>query len=71
MAQTKRASGGARMVAAGKKPMLLGWGPEYADLIERAANAQGLRMTEFVMAAALAAARDVLEAKSRKSPKKT
>ncbi len=56
----KPASGGARLVASGKRAMLLGLSPEDRDLIERAAKADSRPMTQFVRLAAVAAAKKIL-----------
>jgi uncharacterized protein (DUF1778 family) len=57
----KQASGGARLTASGKRPMLLGWPQEQAELIQAAALADGRKMTQFVMFHALQAAKKMLE----------
>lgn len=57
----KQASGGARLTAAGKKPMTLGLDPADRDLIERAAAAERMPMTVFVLRAALVAAKKTLK----------
>lgn len=56
----KQASGGARLIACGKKPMLIGWTAEDRDTIERAAKAAGVPMTQFVQIHSIKAARRIL-----------
>lgn len=56
----KQASGGARLVAAGRKPMSLGWLPEDHAAIAAAAREERLPMTAFVIRASLDAARKIL-----------
>jgi len=57
------ASGGARLKAAGKRAMLLGWTPEQFAKIEEAAQAGTLPkpLTVFVMEAALEKAEKILK----------
>ena len=54
-------SGGARLKAAGKRAMLLGWPPEEAAAIEPAAKEDGRPMSQFVMHHALVAAKRILK----------
>lgn len=56
----KQASGGARLVASGKRVQTLGWLPDDWELIERAAERTRRPRTSFVQLAALDAARRVL-----------
>lgn len=59
-AKPKQASGGSRLTAAGKRPVLLGLRPEDKELLDRAADKVGEYTTTFIIAAALAEARRVL-----------
>lgn len=62
----KPTSGGGRMRAAGKKPMLLGWLPEQLEGVRQAAAAEGIYPTQYVMRAALREAEEFL--RKRTSP---
>ena len=62
----KPASGGARLAAAGRRPMLIGWLPDQREKIQAAATADGRSMTQFVMFHALKSAEKIL-AESGKS----
>lgn len=53
-------SGGARLSASGKKPMLIGWSEADHELIRQAAARQRCPMTSFVMLAAVEKAAKVL-----------
>lgn len=57
-------SGGARMKAAGKSPILLGVTPEEKQLIQKAADLERRRMTEFLLFHGLAAARKIISKSS-------
>jgi uncharacterized protein (DUF1778 family) len=61
-----RESGGARLVAAGRRPVSLGLLPAEYDAIKAAAEAKEMPMTEFVTTAAVRAAQSFLEKSSRK-----
>lgn len=56
----KPVSGGARLMAAGLKPMVIGWRPEDRNIIEEAARLDGRPMAQFVYHHALTAARALL-----------
>lgn len=58
--EARQSSGGARMLAAGRKPMLLGLTPEQHDLAKRAAEREGLRMTQLAIRSLVAAAKKIL-----------
>jgi len=58
MQKPKRLSGGAQLVASGKKPMTLGFTPDEFEAIKSATASEGLRhMSEFARQAILKAAR--------------
>ena len=54
---TAAMSGGARLAASGKRPILLGVSAEQHDLLRAAADAESRYVTQFVLHHALAAAR--------------
>ncbi len=56
----KQLSGGKRLMLAGKRCMNLGILPQDHDVIKRAADAERLPMTAFVLRSALSAANKVL-----------
>ncbi len=47
-AKKKPLSGGARLIASGRSPMILGWTPEDRAIIEAAAHAEGRSLANFV-----------------------
>lgn len=53
-------SGGSRLIASGKKPILLGPSAEEKLLLESAAKKVGVYTTEFVLMHALRAAKRIL-----------
>ena len=55
------ASGGKRLTASGRKPVLLGLTPEQHATLKAAAQKDGRPMTQFALRAALAAAEKILE----------
>ena len=57
----KQASGGARLKAAGKHPVLLGLLPDQAEKIRAAAEADGRPLTQFFIFHGLAAAEKILK----------
>lgn len=61
----KQRSGGAGLIAAGKKPLLLGLTPEQHELIRQAAELDGRYMTQFVLHNTLIAAKTILEKKQK------
>ena len=69
MAKTpkKPMSGGARIKASGKSPMLLGVLPEQKDILRKAAAIDGRPMTQFLLFHALAAAKKILEKSATKA----
>jgi uncharacterized protein (DUF1778 family) len=56
---TKQLSGGARLLAAGKKPVCLGLTEDQHDLLRLAAQAEGRPITQFVTFHALQAAKKI------------
>ena len=58
--KTPRKSGGARLVASGKKPVLLGLDPADHLLLSRAANAERRPLTQFLLWYGLQAAKRVV-----------
>ena len=63
MAKTpkKPMSGGARIKASGKSPVLLGLPPEQKEMLQRAAELDGRPLTQFLIFHGLAAAKKILE----------
>jgi len=59
MAKTKQTSGGARLKASGKVPVLLGLLPEEAEEIRAAAKLDGRPVTQFLTYHGLAAAKKI------------
>lgn len=57
---TRQASGGARLIASGRKPVLLGLTPEQYEKMGRAAEKIGLKLTQFLVFQGLAAAEKIL-----------
>lgn len=58
---TKQASGGARLIASGKRPVTLGVPPDDHAILAEAAKLDGRPLTQFVLHYALAAAKKKLE----------
>jgi len=67
MAAAKQLSGGAKLAAAGRRPMLLGWLPEHREIIQAAAKADGRSMSQFVYHYGLRAAREILAESGKKA----
>lgn len=57
----RQASGGARLVASGKRPVLLGLAPDQHECIAEAAAATGRPVTQFLIFHGLMAAKKILE----------
>jgi uncharacterized protein (DUF1778 family) len=57
----KQASGGARLTASGKVPVLLGLRPEQAEALRAAAEKDGRPLTQFLIFHGLAAAEKILK----------
>jgi len=61
MGKTKRqASGGARLVSSGKRPVLLGLTPEQHERLSAAAESEGRPLTQFLAFHGLKAAESIL-----------
>lgn len=60
MAAKKQASGGARMMAAGRKPVMIGPTADEKDILDRAAQIDGRPTSNFVLNHALIAAKKIL-----------
>ena len=56
----KPLSGGAKLMASGKRPMSLGWPPDELAKIRQAAKKSGQYMTQFVVHHALMAAEEII-----------
>lgn len=54
-------SGGSRLIASGKKPVLLGIEPEKHKLLSNAAIADGRPLTQFLLFHGLVAAEKILK----------
>jgi len=65
VAKTKQASGGARLAAAGKQPILLGVTPEQKEKLKAAATTDGRPLTQFLVFHGLQAAEKILKKISR------
>ncbi len=63
----KQASGGARLKASGKHPVLVGFNDDQFALLREAAKADGRPMTQFLMFHGLAAAEKILKKLSKDS----
>lgn len=66
----KQKSGGAQLIARGKKPITLGVSPEDKKTLDDAAKAEGRPTTQFVLYHALQAAKKVLATAHETSPSK-
>lgn len=62
----KLLSGGARMVAAGKRPILLGPSNEEWEILKKAAENENRAVTQYVLYHALTAAKKNISRKSNK-----
>lgn len=60
-------SGGARLMKAGKKPILIGPTEDEKALLDQAAKEDGRPTTQFVLFHALAAAKKILQKSARAS----
>jgi len=57
----KQTSGGARLIASGRHPVLLGLTPGQREIILRAAEIDGRPVTQFLIYHSLAAGRKIIE----------
>lgn len=57
----KRASGGARMLAIGKKPIMIGLTADEHDLVRQAADLVGRPMAQLAKYVLLSEAKNILE----------